>query len=74
MLRDQLSNKSSFPTLYTEANTSLSIVKDLAIGVRSDLSFHDHFEKRLSKANSVFRMAKKTLAVRCGLEIQALFI
>ena len=46
--------------LYGETLTCPSIVKDLGLLIRSNLSFHD-LNKKLSKANSVFWMVRRNV-------------
>ena len=47
--------------LYGETLTCPSIVKHLGILIRSNLFFHDHLNKKLSKANSAFWMVRRNI-------------
>ena len=49
--------------LYGKSLTCPPIVKDLGILIRSKLSVHDHLNKKLSKANSVFWTVRRNIPI-----------
>ena len=60
----RLSNVYTQLMLYGTPLKQVSVVRDLGIHIRSDLSFGQHFQIRLNKANSAFSMFRRSLPER----------